>query len=256
MQKRLFSLLSIIVVACLWEAAVKCFSLSPLILPSPTRILAELWSSLGYLSRHSAVTGAEAVTGFIIGFVIAFIFGVPIALSRTINALFTPHIIISQVIPKAALAPLLIIWFGYGMPSKIVVAAAISFFPIFTALVQGLTSPSPELIELFDGFAATKAEVLLKLRFPVAIPYIMASLQLAALYALLGAITAEFVNADKGLGYVLVESENNLNTPLLFAAIVCAGLLGLIAWSITSAALNIAQRRFRLHLNNESASTN
>lgn len=246
-SRRLIGGLSIVVALILWEVCARAFGISSVILPTPSEVFRELSESSGYLLKHAYVTATEATSGFLLAVTAAIMLGIPVALSPVANAILTPHIVVSQAFPKAALAPLLIIWFGYGMQSKILVAGAISFFPVFTALTYGLTSVPKELDELFDALDATKASRLWRLQIPFAIPYVVASLKMATVYSLVGAISAEFINPDKGLGYVLIVCENNLNTTLLFAALIISGMLGLIAWCLARSLLIAVQKKMRIY---------
>ena len=246
-MRRLLGGLSIVGALIVWEVCVRTIGISSSILPAPSAVFAKLFESSGYLLKHASVTATEAISGFLLAVVAAIVIGIPVALSPIASAILTPHIVVSQAFPKAALAPLLIIWVGYGMQSKILVASAISFFPVFTALTYGLASVPKELDELFDALAATKFSKLWKLQIPIAIPYVVASLKMATVYSLVGAITAEFINPDKGLGYVLIVCENNLNTTLLFAALIISGMLGLIAWCLARSLLIAVQKNMRLY---------
>ena len=233
-----------------WESTTRLFQVPPKILPAPTAIVAELVDAKKYLGQQTTITLVEVLSGFGIGLFAAIAVGIPLALSPTANAVLTPHVVLSQVVPKAALAPLLVIWVGYGLAPKILVAGVSSLLPLLTGVAQGLAAPTRDQLELFEGFAASRQEVFLRLRSPLAIPYLTAALQMGFLYALLGAITAEFVNSDKGLGHVLLAAGDNLNTPLLFAAIACAAIIGLVLSGVARVIDRTLRRRLRLDLEN------
>jgi len=136
----------------------------------------------------------------------------------------------SQVVPKVALAPIFIIWFGHGLQPKIIIAATIAFFPVLVNTVLGLKAADHEIIELMNSIAATKRQIFWRVRLPNSLPYILPSLKVAALLSVVGAMVGEFVGSDKGLGYLMILGDVNLDTDLLFAALVIVTLVGLLIY--------------------------
>jgi NitT/TauT family transport system permease protein len=164
--------------------------------------------------------------------------------SRKLETVFEPFLIISQVIPKVALAPLFIIWFGHGLLPKVIIAALIAFFPVLVNSIVGLRSVDAEIIEFMDSIAATKGQILWRVRLPTALPYIVASLKVAILLSIVGAMVGEFVGSDKGLGYLMIEGDVNLDTNLLFAALIVVTGFGLILYSCIEAIETVVGRRY------------
>jgi len=173
------------------------------------------------------------------GFALAVVFSLVLAplmvYSRTLYRIAYPLVVLSQVVPKVALAPLFIIWFGFGNGSKIVMAFLISFFPIFIDALGGLKSVRPGSVLLFRSMGSSKFTEFFKLRLPHSLPQLFAGLKVGMAFAVVGAIVAEFVGADKGLGYVLVTARGTLNTELVFAAIAYLVVLGGILYLVVEA---------------------
>lgn len=140
----------------------------------------------------------------------------------------------SQTTPKIAIVPFLILWFGYDLLPKIIIAAIVSFFPILVNSVKGLKSADLELLDLMKSYGATNKQVFLKVKFPYALPYIITGLKIGVAFSVIGAIVAEFVGADKGLGYLIMQGNINLDTSFMFAALVILSLLGVALYKIMS----------------------
>lgn len=165
------------------------------------------------------------------GFLVATVVGIPLAIlivvSNTLSRLLYPPTVAIQAIPKIALAPLFVVWFGFGTMPKIAVAFLISFFPIMIDTIAGLRSIDPGMLQLARSMGAAPHRVFMKLRLPNALPMIFSGLKVASTLAVVGALTGEFVGSDRGLGYVLLQASGNLNTALLFAALIILSVLAL-----------------------------
>jgi NitT/TauT family transport system permease protein len=170
------------------------------------------------------------MAGFLAAALSGFLLGVVIVYSRRVEQAVEPFLIVSQVVPKVALAPIFIIWFGHGLQPKIIIAATIAFFPVLVNTVLGLKAADHEIIELMNSIAATKRQIFWRVRLPNSLPYILPSLKVAALLSVVGAMVGEFVGSDKGLGYLMILGDVNLDTDLLFAALVIVTLVGLLIY--------------------------
>ena len=235
-----FSLLII-----LWQILIVAYNIPDYLVPSPIRIGQEIAASWNYLLLHTYSTFCEVVLGYIPSLFLAFILGALITESSLFSKLVYPPLVVSQVIPKIALAPILIVWFGYGFVPKAIITALIAFFPILSNTILGLTnvdSKNPEYINLMKTLGASRWEIFFKVRVPDSIPIIIPAAKVSALYSVVGAITAEFVGAKSGIGYIIMVSESNLNVPLMFAGLVFASFLGMLMWLIITFAGNIALR--------------
>lgn len=212
----------------IWEIAVVLFAIPKIILPAPSAIGAELVTYGHRLLPHSLYTMWE----IILGFCCAILVGVPLATaivySRPLERATYPLIVSSQTIPMVAIAPLLLTWFGYGIAPKIVIVVLQAFFPIVINTVMGLKAVSEEMIHLARSMGASPWQLFWKFRLPAALPSIFAGLKMATAASVVGAIVAEFVGANQGLGYVIVVSGASFNVTRQFAAILCITAIGIL----------------------------
>ena len=212
----------------LWELAVDLLHVKPVILPPPSLIFHSIAKHWLYLLQNSWPTFLAVTGGFSIAAVLGFTIAVGIAYSRWISELTYPFLIAAQVIPKVALAPLFIIWFGFGLAPKVVIAALIAFFPIVINTARGLVSVEPELIQYMNSLGASWREIFFKISLPWALPYIFASFRISITLAVVGAVVGEFVSSDSGLGYVISYANVSLDTDVMFAGIIVLSVLGML----------------------------
>jgi NitT/TauT family transport system permease protein len=218
-----------------WEWACRGLGISPLVLPPPSLILKTLGTGLstGYFWPHIRFTGMEVFLGLAIGCVIGFGSGVAMAESERLRGLLMPYVVVSQVIPKLALMPLFIVWFGFGMTSTVVITALICFFPLMENTLTSLQQVEPQRIELFRMLGATRGQTLWRLKLPSGLPGILAGLRVAVVLALVGAVVGEFIGASKGLGALVIASQGMMDTPLMFAVLVIIAALGMLVYQTT-----------------------
>jgi len=218
-----------------WEAACILMKIPNYIVPAPHRVLEKIVDSWSLLYAHSFTSITEIVVGFVLASVCALLCAIAMVHSRRIEAVLEPFLVVSQVIPKVALAPLFIIWFGHGILPKIVIAMLIAFFPVLVNAVVGLRSIDGEIIELMDSIAANKRQMFWRVRLPNSLPYIFPALKVAALLSIVGAMVGEFVGSDRGLGYLMIVGDVNLDTDLLFAALAVVTAFGMVVYAIIEA---------------------
>lgn len=202
---------------------------TPLILPNPYDVFMRLVSYFinGRVWPHLFMTTQEILAGFVLGSVLGLGFGTLVSESDIARKVIMPYIIVTQALPKFALAPMLVIWFGFGMAPKVIIAALIAFFPLVENTFMGLTTtPQPQL-ELFRALRASRITTLLKLRIPHAVPAIFSGFRVALMLSLVGAVVAEYVGANQGLGALIIVSQGTLDTELMFVAFVILTVLGL-----------------------------
>ena len=202
---------------------------TPLILPNPYDVFMRLVSYFvnGRIWPHLFMTTQEILAGFVLGSVLGLGFGTLVSESDIARKVIMPYIIVTQALPKFALAPMLVIWFGFGMAPKVIIAALIAFFPLVENTFMGLTTtPQPQL-ELFRALRASRITTLLKLRIPHAVPAIFSGFRVALMLSLVGAVVAEYVGANQGLGALIIVSQGTLDTELMFVAFVILTVLGL-----------------------------
>jgi len=219
-----------------WEGLVRLFAIPAFILPAPTAIFMALYrgfaSSL-YLD-HMWITLTETLMGFVLGSVLAFALGIAVALSRRVEYFLYPFIIMFQAMPKVALAPLIIIWFGIGLLSKVVSAALVAFFPLMVNTIVGLRSAEEDRVNLMRSLAATRGQIFWMLQLPNALPYIFAGLEIAMIFALIGAIVAEFVGAQSGLGMLMQSMNFTMDVAGQFSILLILSAVGLLLNSIVN----------------------
>jgi NitT/TauT family transport system permease protein len=234
-QTRLGSFALLLVLLAAWELASRATGMSALVLPAPSAVGRSLWMGLssGYLWPHILATATELLLGLAIGCLVGFASGVAMAESALLGGLLKPYVVVSQVIPKLALMPLFIVWFGFGMTSTVVITALICFFPLMENTVTSLQQVDPQRIELFKMLGATRTQTLLRLKLPTGLPGILAGLRVAVVLALVGAVVGEFIGASKGLGALIIASQGMMDTPLMFAVLVVIAVLGLALYQAT-----------------------
>ena len=213
-----------------WEAFVRALRIPAFILPPPSEVGLALYrgAASGIYLQHLWITAAETLLGFALGSTVAFVIGTALAASRRIEYFLYPYIIMFQSMPKVALAPLVVVWFGLGLTSKVVSAALIAFFPLLVNTIVGLRSADEDRIDLMRSLDASELQIFRMLRLPSALPFIMAGLEVAMVFSLVGAIVAEFVGAEAGLG-MLIQSRNfSMDVAGEFAVLFILAAMGLV----------------------------
>ena len=213
-----------------WEGLVRLFEVPAFILPAPSSIFVALYR--GIASRvyvdHLWVTLSETLLGFIAGSALGLILGTAVALSRPVEFFLYPYIVMFQSLPKVALAPLIVVWFGLGLTSKVINAALIAFFPLLVNTMVGLRSADEERVSLMRSLAASERQIFWMLRLPNSLPFVMAGLDVAMIFALIGAIVAEFVGAQKGLGMLIQSMNFNMDVSGQFSILLILSVVGLL----------------------------
>ena len=234
LQRTAAPLTGLVGVLVIWELIVRAFQVSPLILPAPSRIAAEFPAISGNILRNAAFTLGEAVSGLALGATMALIAAVALSALPPLRRVTFPLLIASQVVPSVVFAPIILVWFGYGVFSKVLIAAIICFFPIVVNTSQGLTAVAPELLELAQTVGARKARVFLRIRLPNAMPYFVTSLKPATTLAMIGAVVGEFIGGDVGLGSSIIMYIRFLNMPAMFATVVLLIAGGLLLFALVN----------------------
>lgn len=209
---------------------------APYILPSPVDTWKAFTDNAAYLWSHTVVTTVETVVGFVIAALVGVLVAVFMVYSPTLEKTFYPLILFAQVIPKIAIAPLFVVWLGFGASPKILVAVLMAFFPVVISGISGLRSVDPELLELTSTMGASPVKTFWKVRFPSALPELLSGLKVAATLAVTGAVVGEFVGANAGLGYVILQANGNIDTAMLFAALIIMSALGVLLFAIIQVA--------------------
>lgn len=212
-----------------WEAIIRMFNVPAYVVPAPSAVLQSLIRGIssGIFISNGLVTLTQALLGFLGAAVLAIILGSFIAQSRFVERVIYPYLIAIQTTPKVAIAPLFIIWFGFGISSKVIIAGIIAFFPILVNVITGLRSTDPQRIELMRSLRASRWQIFKMVMLPSALPMIFAGLQVAIIFSLLGAIVGEFVGSQAGLGNLIMQMNINLDTAGVFAVLVCLSSIGI-----------------------------
>jgi len=197
------------------------------LIPPPTKIAEVMAAELSKLVYHGWFTTYEMLLGYALAVAVAIPLAIGITASQRFDRFITPQMLFFQVVPKVAIAPLFLVWFGVGTTPKVLVAFLISFFPIVIDAAVGLRSMSPEMNDLARSMGASRMQVFAQFRLPTSLPYLFSGLKVAATLAIAGAVVGEFVGADKGLGYLLLTTNSNMETSLMFATIVALTIIGL-----------------------------
>jgi NitT/TauT family transport system permease protein len=217
-------------VVVLWQLAVTGLRPPDYLLPSPAAVAEELVLRRDLLRMHAWVTTREMLAGFFLSVAISIPLAVMIAAWKPLERAVYPLLVLSQAVPKVAIAPLLLVWMGFGLTPKIFVAVLIAFFPIVISTVTGLKSVPYEMIQLSRSIGLSTAATFVKIKLPYALPHIFAGLKVGITLAVVGAVVGEFVGADSGLGYLLLFTLGRLNTRLMFADLVVLVLLGVVSF--------------------------
>jgi ABC-type nitrate/sulfonate/bicarbonate transport system permease component len=237
LRRALPSVVVISVVLIAWESLVRALSISPVVLPAPSRILSALWDARATAAYHAGATVAETAIGFGISVAFAVVTALVMDSLGWIRRALYPILVTSQTIPIVALAPLLVIWFGpLGLLPKITVVVLVTFFPVTVALLDGLAGTDRDATSLLQTMGATRTQVLWKLRLPGALPSFFTGLRIAVTYAVIGAIFGEQVGAVNGLGIWMILSKNLFRTDLVFGAILITAVLTLCLWLLVGLA--------------------
>ena len=228
-------LLVVATILVAWEAYCGLAAVSPIVLPAPSRIVEQLWVFRGDAVRHLLPTLGETLVGLVVSVLISVAAAILMDRFASVRAALQPLLVASQTVPVVAIAPLLVLWFGFGLAPKILIVVLVTFFPVTIALLDGLAAASREATDLMRSFAASRARVFRDLRWPAALPSFFTGLRIAVTYAVIGAVFGEYVGAYEGLGIWMQLSQNAFRTDLVFAAILLAALLSVALFALVVA---------------------
>jgi NitT/TauT family transport system permease protein len=228
LMRMLTPIAGILVFLLIWQVGVVVSKAPAYLLPAPTEIARTFIDEFPRLLRHGWVTTYEMLLGYLLAVAIAVPLAIAITSSQRFDQFVMPTMLFFQVVPKVAVAPLFLVWFGVGVLPKVLVAFLISFFPIVIDSAVGLRSMSSEMLDLARSMGASRTQIFTRFRLPTSLPYLFSGLKVAATLAIAGAVVGEFVGADKGLGYLLLVTNSNMETSLMFATLVALTFIGLV----------------------------
>ncbi len=222
------SLLTFVFVLILWEIVIKTkiLGIPDFILPAPSRVIVEFQTAKVSWLEHMYVTFYESVLGFILGVLIGSSLAILISMSTLLRKILYPYLLLSQLIPKIAIAPILILWLGYGVLPKIIITFLITFFPMVVNTLDGLESIEPEILEVVHSFRASRWQIYTKIRLPNSLPFVFSGMKICATLAVSGALVAEYLASDSGLGFLINYAAYWGNSALAIAAVTVLAIIG------------------------------
>ena len=228
-----------VVLIATWEVLARYLEIPAWLLPSPSAIIAEAAKWRGILLAHTGVTLGEITLGFIMASGGGIILAVAISYSETLGSILYPILVVSQSIPKVAIAPFFLIWVGYGITSKVLIVFLVAFFPIVVNTIFGLLDIEPDLLDLVRSFNASRVKTFIKVRLPSSLPSMFSGLKVGITLAVAGAVIGEFVGSDSGLGYLILSAVGELNTRLMFVCIAILAIIGIALFYLVAASERI-----------------
>lgn len=235
--------LAIVLVVAVWQGIVLLGRTPDYLLPTPAQVAEALSTYREPLLRESWVTLRGILLAFGVSAVLGVAIAVPMAFSRAVERLGYPLLVMSQAVPKVALGPLFIVWFGFGLMTNVLIAVSVAIFPIIVNTALGLTSIDPDLVKLGRSMGASRWRLFRLLRLPSALPSLLAGLKVAITFAVIGVVVGEFIVGGSGLGYLTISASGNQNVPLLFACIISLAVLGVLVFAAVDLLERIALRR-------------
>jgi ABC-type nitrate/sulfonate/bicarbonate transport system permease component len=229
------ALVAVLVLVVVWEAYARTLPLGSFLLPAPSRIVSALWDQLDLAIHHTLVTLGETVVGFGLSLVLAIGAAVLMDLIPAVRRALYPLIVGSQALPILVVAPILILWFGYGLTPKVIVIVLLTFFPMTIGLLDGFAGVQPEAVDLLETYGASRRQALIALRWPAALPSFFTGLRIAVTYAILGAVYAEYVGSFDGLGIWILILGKSDRVDLVFGAVLIVLVLSVAAFGIVVA---------------------
>jgi NitT/TauT family transport system permease protein len=223
-------------VTLVWEAAIRLLHVSNLVMPAPSAVIRSLIANRSELARAAESTSVEILLGFLLAALTGIVVALVIVRFERFGRALYPLIVLFQNVPKVALAPIFILWFGFDLAPKIVLIVVIAFFPVAIDMLAGLQSVEPSFVALMQSVGASRNKILLRVRIPHSLPHLMAGLKVAITFSVIGAIVGEFAGANQGLGYTIEFASTQLDTPLIFAALLVISVLGLAFYYVVELA--------------------
>lgn len=222
---------AVLLVVAGWQAVTLVFRTPDYVLPTPAQVASAFRTFHQPLLDHTWVTLREILIGFAISVVLGMAIAVPVAFSRAVERLAYPLLVMSQAVPKVALGPLFIVWFGHGLQTNVLIAVSVAIFPVIVNTALGLTSIDPDLVRLGRSMGSNRWRLFRLVRLPHALPSIFAGFKLAITLAVIGVVVGEFIVGGAGLGYLTQSASGNQNLPLLFASIISLAVVGIVVFA-------------------------
>jgi NitT/TauT family transport system permease protein len=222
--------IGLLLIIAAWQACVVAFKVPVVMMPPPGSVLDSLVANWKFLLIESWTTFLECIYGFALAVVVGILIAVMVTSSRTLNLMFYPILIATQSIPKVAIAPLVLVWFGTGIESKVAIAFIVAFFPMVVDTATGLRATPEDLLDLARSLKCTQMQIFWKIQLPAALPFILSGAKVAVVLVVIGAVIGEFVGSDSGLGNLVLSANAQVNLPLVWAALVFLSILGMMLY--------------------------
>lgn len=228
------AVLSVVSAFLIWEVYVRLSGISPLMLPTPSRVLNQIVLNRALLWDNTVPTLTATLAGFAVSLTVAFSFSVALDFMPRVRRALLPIFVVSQTLPLVAIAPLVVLWFGFDLTPKVLLVALVTFFPMLVALIDGYAATDPEIEDLMRSMGASRSQIFRAARFPSAMSHFFAGLRISITYAVVAAILAEYVGARAGLGIVILNAKNSFRPDLVLAAVVISSTLTLVLFAVTA----------------------
>ena len=227
-----------------WEILVRAYQIKPAFLPPPSAILLAMAAQWEILLKNAVPTALESLGGFVLSVVVGVMLGALLTFSRASRDYLYPNVVLFQLVPKVAVAPLFMLWLGIDWQSRVAIAFFIAFFPIVISTVSGLNAVDPTLLRLFRSLTANEWQVFMKVRVPMSLPFVFNGMKISMTLAIIGVIVGEFVTSQRGLGYIILFAGSRLETALVLAAILVLCIVGLILYGIVALAEHLIMKKY------------
>ncbi|MEP9355778.1 ABC transporter permease [Xanthobacter sp. KR7-65] len=228
-----------------WQIVTRAFAISPVLLPAPSDIASSFGTIAGVLARNAWQTGSEALVAFGLSAVLGVVAALVLTSSAVVFQAFYPHVVVFQIIPKIALAPLFVFWLGFESPSRLSYSVFISFFPVALATMTGLDRADANALRLCRALTASRWQTLFLVRVPYALPYFFSGLKIAATMSVIGIVVGEFISSKSGLGHYILTAQSRSETTFIFAALVVLCIVGLVPYAIAVTGERLARKWWR-----------
>ena len=243
-RKAILPVATAAVLLAIWEVAVNIADIGAVVLPAPSAILRAMWLHRELLFINAIPTTLESIGGFVLSVVLGGLLGVLLTYSPLSRDALYPNVVLFQLIPKVAVAPLFILWLGIGWESRIAIALFIAFFPIVISTVSGLNAADPAIVRLCQSLAATRNQVFFKIRLPYSLPFLFNGMKISMTLAIIGVIVGEFITSQRGLGYIILFAGSRLETTTVMAALLVLCAVGLVLYGLVALAEQVVMKKF------------
>jgi NitT/TauT family transport system permease protein len=243
-RRAMLPVVTAVALLAIWEISVNITGLRPVVLPAPSAILRAMWVHRELLVINAIPTTLETIGGFVLSVILGGLLGVLLTYSTFARDSLYPNVVLFQLIPKVAVAPLFMLWLGIGWESRLAIALFIAFFPIVISTVSGLNAADPAILRLCESLTATRAQVFFKIRLPYSLPFVFNGMKISVTLAIIGVIVGEFITSQRGLGYIILFAGSRLETTMVMAALLVLCLVGLILYGLVALAERLIMGRF------------